>query len=62
MGASPGPGTGRDAKLYYRASGTYLSPTWALIAKIGDVTIGAEKSTSDLATRETPNDKSNLAE
>ncbi len=56
--ASPGPGTGRDAHLYHRASGTYSSPTWAEIKRIGDVTIGGEKSTSDLAMRETPNDKS----
>ena len=57
MGASPGPGTGRDAKLYYKASGTYASPTWAELKRIGDVTIGGEKATSDLAIRETPNDK-----
>lgn len=55
--ASPGPGVGRDAKLYWRSAGTYASPTWSLIARIGDVTVGAEKSTSDLAIRETPNDK-----
>lgn len=60
MSASPGPGTGRDAKLYYKASGTYASPTWALLLRIGDVTIGGEKATSDLAIRETPNDKSSL--
>ncbi len=57
MGASPGPGTGRDAKLYLRSAGTYASPTWSQILRIGDVTIGGEKSTSDLAIRETPNDK-----
>ena len=55
---SPGPGVGRDAKLYHRASGTYASPTWSEIKRIGDVTIGGEKSSSDLAMRETPNDKS----
>lgn len=57
MGASPGPGTGRDAKLYYRSGGSYASPTWSEIKRIGDVTVGHEKSTSDLAIRETPNDK-----
>lgn len=55
--ASPGPGVGRDAKLYWRSTGTYASPTWSEIKRIGDVTIGGEKSTSDLAIRETPNDK-----
>ncbi len=40
---SPGPGTGRDAKLYYRASGTYAAPTWGEMKRIGDVTIGGEK-------------------
>ncbi|MGN6543779.1 MAG: hypothetical protein ACTHK7_01935 [Aureliella sp.] len=57
---SPGPGVGRDAKLYYRSGGTYALPTWSLIERIGDVTLGAEKSTSDLAIRETPNDKSSF--
>lgn len=60
MGASPGPGTGRDAKLYWRSTGTYASPTWSEIKRIGDVTVGGEKATSDLAIRETPNDKSSF--
>ncbi len=60
MGASPGPGTGRDSHLYLRASGTYSTPTWGEIRRIGDVNIGGEKSTSDLAMRETPNDKASF--
>jgi hypothetical protein len=49
--------TGSKQKLYMNPAGTYASPTWVLMAKVGDVDITMGKATSDVDTRETPNTK-----
>jgi len=40
----------QDAKLYYN-TGTYGSPTWALICNIKDLTLQMESSETDVTTR-----------
>ncbi len=48
---------GGKKKLYMNPAGTYASPTWVLMAKVGDVDITMGKATGDIDTRETPNTK-----
>ena len=43
---------GKDCVLHYN-SGTYSTPTWVAIPRVGDVTDAGGKNTSSLATRET---------
>lgn len=57
--SAKGTDTGGAMYLGYN-SGTYGLPTHVQIKKIGDVTIPAERATSDKDTRETPNTKTAL--
>ena len=47
---------GRD-QFFYLNLGTYVSPTWTLVKRCGDVEIGLEKASSEVDTREAPNTK-----
>lgn len=47
---------GRLAKLYYN-SGTYASPTWVEIVRVGDVATPMSKNTTTVVTRESANQK-----
>lgn len=43
---------GKDCVLHYN-SGTYGTPTWVAVPRVGDVTHALGKNTASLATRET---------
>lgn len=47
---------GRDQYMYIN-TGTYGTPTWALVKRCGDVELGLEKATSEVDTREGPSTK-----